>query len=229
MTAYIHSFFEVFALKKFSESIFVSENDLVMNFAFYMKEQFPLGIFRFEVPYKVQFDPQKPTSAPLKFPLFSYIDLIMDLGEKKYAFEFKYQTALLAVKEIHEGLELKNHSAQDVFRFGFRKDIYRLEQLKKQCQIEQGYAILLSNDSTLINTDCRKAVNDRAYRFNNENLIKGGDANWSDIAHEPKWLMQKAFNISLPLRPEGYPFIWNEYLKYDDSKNGKFQFGLVEV
>jgi len=223
---FIHAFFQEQSSKK---TIYVSEKDLVLNFAFYLKQKFPEAICRFEEPYAIDYKQQTQLPHFLEFPKLSFIDLMLELNGKKYALEFKYQTALLPVKEIQEAFELKAHGAQDVLRFGFRKDIYRPEQLKAEKEIEKGFAILLSNDPLLINTDCSKPTLDQDYRFSDTNRIIGGQVFWRNKKEEPKWIKNKAFNIDLPLKPEGYDFKWNDYLVYNRGRNGTLKYGIVEV
>ena len=69
-----------------------------------------------------------------------YIDIMLDLGGKKVGIELKYKT-----KEV-KGANYMGQGAQSNGKFFFFQDIERLEKLKKKSEIENGFAVLITND-----------------------------------------------------------------------------------
>lgn len=74
-----------------------------------------------------------------------YIDILVELDNKKYPIELKYKTKGLNMEWETEKFNLSNHGAQDIGRYDFIKDVVRIENFIKDDSI--GYAILLTNDS----------------------------------------------------------------------------------
>jgi hypothetical protein len=231
----IDSFFTDWKKNNPMDKIFVSENDIALSFAYYLKLKYKDAKIKFEFPFEVDFQPQFINEPKLK-DRFSYLDLLISLEGKNYGFEFKYLTRKLELKQIHENFELKNQGAQDVLRFNFRKDIYRLELLKNNAlksniKIDKGFAILLTNDHLLYNDDKSDSGIDKEYRFHNSRPIgiRGEDAKWNKKTENQSWVHQKQFNIKLPLRSQGYAINWENYTNIEGVENGEFKYCVVEI
>ena len=79
-------------------------------------------------------------------------------------------------------IDLKAQSANDIIRFGFRKDIFRLEQLIQKNEIDIGFAVLLTNVKNLIQTQLDNNLLDANYRFTN--TIPQIDLGWNNADRE---------------------------------------------
>lgn len=165
-----------------------------------------------------------------------YLDLYVKLNEKIYGFEFKYKTKELSVKNSILSFNLKNQGAQDLLRFEFRKDIHRLEYLKyitidDNPKIDIGFAVILSNDSTLYN-NITKETADKELRFSDDTTIKGGSFKWHPKDDKGAWLKEYKYTMDLKLRNEGYSVKWNTYIEIKNNLNKKnciFKYCVVEV
>lgn len=228
----IHEFFETQKKEQQHPKVFVSENELVLRFAFFIKQKFNNAIIHFEFPFSIECKRIEETEKLKDFVATAYLDLMVILNGKIYGFEFKYLTSKLKVEFQNYSFELKDHVARDVLRFGFRKDIHRLEYLKQKnpnhFQIEKGFAILLTNDQALKNTDATKNTLDKEFRFSENIPIKGGEAKWNNT--KPSiWVTQKEYNLRLPLLKE-YKIQWKNYHgNASNLKNSSFWYCIVDV
>jgi hypothetical protein len=230
MEAIVHDFFKEMASKPIKERIFVSENDLVLNLAFYIKTRYPESLINFEFPFRIQYERQNTNNGKEQNNGWSYLDFLIIYNEVKYGFELKYLTSQLQLDFITEGFHLKNQGAQDILRFNFRKDVFRLEKLKERGEIDFSLAILLTNDHLLIHSDPSKLSLDTDYRFNSVIGIKGGEAFWRKTpGKESSWLNNKKYNLALTLKHHGYTFTWNNYLTLGEKRNEDFKYGVVVV
>lgn len=231
---------EFFAYSSNNETnqIFISEKDLVFCFGLFLHKKFPDATIKFEFPFTIAYSyNSKVVKVKDKDKLKSgYLDLYVNLNNKVYGFEFKYKTKEMSVQSKFLSFKLKNQGAQDLLRFEFRKDIHRLEYLKKTSikenpKIDVGFAVLLSNDSTLYyNKD--KETADKELRFSDEKSIQGGSFKWYPKDKNASWLKEPKFTMDLNLRNEGYTIKWNTYIEYKinpNSKNCIFKYCIVEV
>lgn len=110
-----------------------------------------------------------------------HIDLIAYIGNKRIAFEFKYITCYFEdiVSNIH--IKLRNHSAIDVRRYDCLSDISRLEKLKRDNDIDEGYFYLVTNMKGFWSESSNnKDTVDADFRFNDK--ITKGIKRWSKKA-----------------------------------------------
>ena len=70
-----------------------------------------------------------------------YTDIYFEYDSKKYAIELKYKTRKPSEESLY-----KNQGGQPNGKYDFLKDVKRLERLKKANNIDQGFAILITND-----------------------------------------------------------------------------------
>jgi hypothetical protein len=75
-----------------------------------------------------------------------HLDLLVQCDQQRYVMELKYKTASMATDVWGERFSLSNHSAQDLGRYDFLKDVARLERYVASVQNSTGLAIFLSND-----------------------------------------------------------------------------------
>jgi hypothetical protein len=111
-----------------------SEADFQHAFAWEVHRQFPESSVLLERPLSVN-------GKTL------HLDLFIQLLNKAMAIELKYKTRKLVIELEGEAFSLASHSALDIGRYDFIKDIVRLESIASNLANCEGYAVLLTNDS----------------------------------------------------------------------------------
>lgn len=126
-----------------------------------------------------------------------YIDLVIEMHNKKYAFEFKYPVCKFEWKVDNRDIVLRNQSAWPGRRYDCLKDIERLEKLKKEKgnKINNGYFILITNYKGFWETNNgEKSSYDKKLRF--ENGITKGIKKWAKNTGGTKKGREKSITIS---------------------------------
>lgn len=129
----IHKFMTNLVAKR---SLYHSEADFQHDFAWNFHQQFPDSLVRLEYPIRVDNDG------------LLYLDLWLQTTTTSFAIELKYKTRSLQIDHNGESFHLKNQGAQDLGRYDFLKDVARLERIKRVRPLVEGYAVLLTNDSS---------------------------------------------------------------------------------
>ena len=141
------------------------------------------------------------------------------------AIELKYPTKGLEVTHRYERFSLAEHSAQDIQRYDFLKDIQRLETVVARCQpAKAGYAILLTNDSAYWNPPRDTHTNDAAFRLHSGRTITGRLA-WSERAGAGT---TKGREQALEIQGS-YDLHWRDYSAFGNARNEQFRYLLVPV
>jgi hypothetical protein len=89
--------------------------------------------------------PQRPVKLSRVGKPF-HVDIWVEQNGEVLAIELKYKTKALQTSERGEEFVLQNHSAQDIARYDFIKDVWRVETIVANYTHASGYAILLTND-----------------------------------------------------------------------------------
>jgi hypothetical protein len=139
-----------------------------------------------------------------------YLDLWILNDECTLAIELKYPTRQLSAQHTDEQFCLKNHSAQDVIRYDFIKDISRLERSVLKIPGVIGYAILLTNDSAYWTPSPHPDTTDAALRLH-EGANLSGSLEWAPHAGAGT---MKGRESALELRGS-YQLSWSEYSPLD--------------
>lgn len=166
---------------------------------------------------------QGDSDVRLEFPLFKdgsnrweYCD-ILARKPSPIGIELKYKTKKLSVEVDAEQFELKQQGAQDLGRYDFLKDVSRLEQWCEQKKITQGYAILLTNDSSYWSNPKRIDTIDRSFRLHEREVY--GELKWDSAASKGT---TKGRESSLVLK--------NRYsLNWLDTPRDDFKYLLLKV
>ena len=117
--------------------IFHLEVDFQFALAWQIHEAMPDCKIRLELPYRV-LDPQSDETDK------NHLDIY--LQTERIAIELKYITRKGKEKWDDELFVLKNHSANNLRRHDFLKDIARLERVVADGEAKSGFAVLLTND-----------------------------------------------------------------------------------
>ena len=155
-----------------------------------------------------------------------YVDIY--LPNLKVAVELKYRTRKLVHQHDGEWFRLRYHSAQDIGRYDFLKDIQRLEQLSlsKRTDVRAGFAILLTNDPLYWKEpqpDVKEAI-DAELKLH-EGSKKEGEMAFADHA--------AAGGIDgreEPIRLKGsHRLRWQEYSEVGDGPYREFRYLAIQV
>src|SRR5438093_9584716 len=114
--------------------LFHSEADFQHAFAWLLQRQHPAACVRLELPIRTD-------------GVAIHLDVFATFEDCAVAIELKYKTRALTFTVGSEEFILMNHSAQDIGRYDFIKDVQRLEAFVGARTGAVGYAILLTNDS----------------------------------------------------------------------------------
>jgi hypothetical protein len=102
-----------------------------------------------------------------------YLDVWVQTAIGNIALELKYPTRKLACVVAGEEFALKDQAAQDTRRYDFIKDIVRLEHVVDALPNTNGYALLLTNDSSYWAKSLSQATTDAAFRIHEGACLVG--------------------------------------------------------
>lgn len=193
--------------------LFWSEADFQFAFAWKIQQAFPEAKVRLERGFPL---PESTKTA--------YVDIWVEIADKKFPIELKYKTrTYTATDKTGEKITLKTHSAWDVGRHSYLKDIERIEHYRSADGFERGFAIMLTNDKHYYDpklapsgtTDEDFVIHDGTVVLSNKEMI------W----HSPKKWATSLGNITLS---HDYSMRWEHYSDAEDSK-GDFKYVVSEI
>ncbi len=187
-----------------------SESDLQHAFAWEVHRRFPTADVRLE----------RPLSANGKK---LHLDFLIQLSGAAVAVELKYKTRKLLVELDGEAFSLASHSAQDIGRYDFIKDIFRLEKIVSSLENCVGHAIMLTNDSSYWTSHSKSTV-DEAFRLTEGRVLKGAMA-WTEKASDGT---KKNREASLELDGT-YRLNWQDFSVASKETYGQFRYLPVRV
>lgn len=191
--------------------IFHSEADLQHALAWELHLQYPTCSVRLEF-------------KPSRFGKRAYVDIWAKCKEVVLAFELKYKTRFLNLWMKDEAFFLLDQSAQDIARYDFLKDIYRLEQIVSSLNNVIGYAMFLTNDSAYWKPPRSRRTVDADFRIHQGRFLTG-NLRWGVVASSGTTSgREEAITIS-----GGYNLHWQDYSQPSNASYGKFKYLLVEV
>jgi len=191
--------------------LFHSEADFQHAFAWEVHRRLPTASVRLE----------RPISAQGKV---LHVDFLVQLSENALAIELKYKTRKLSVEVEGEEFRLTSHSAQDIGRYDFIKDICRLEYITSNMMNCEGCAILLTNDSAYWKSSNGNKTVDAAFRVNEGRSLRGA-LGWTENASDGT-----KRNRESDLQVDGdYTLHWSDYAVASTRSYGQFKYLAVLV
>lgn len=187
-----------------------SEADLQHAFAWEVHRRFPNSAVRLE----------RPLNANGKK---LHLDFLIQLPDGPAAIELKYKTRKLTVELEGEAFSLASHSAQDIGRYDFIKDIVRLENIVSSLENCVGHAIMLTNDSAYWKPRSTGTV-DEAFRLT-EGRILSGSMVWTERASAGT---KKNREMALELTG-AYELNWQDFSVASVEAYGQFRYLSVHV
>jgi hypothetical protein len=189
--------------------VFHSEADFQHALAWIIREQNPSWSIRLEVP--------KHTSSIV------YIDILI-LADEPIALELKYHKGNLKTQIDGEDFDLRGTAPRDVARYGFLKDIERLESFVRNPAITSGFALLLTNDPLMwLGGENSGSIDEQFALWAGRNLH--GHLKWADHA-SPGSVAGRADGVQIG---GTYSCTWNRYAVVPNAKHGEFRYLLVEA
>ena len=150
------------------------------------------------------------------------------LAKLGVAIELKYKTARPKEEIRHNGesFDLRHHSACDIGRYDFLKDITRLESLSEFPDAKAGFAILLTNDHLYWSGPKRKHTVDADFSLRGDpGLQIQGEMAWSKRASAGT----KRGRVD-PIRLMGaYNAQWRAYSRITDESYGEFRYLMISA
>lgn len=161
-----------------------------------------------------------------------YVDICLESEEELYLIELKYKTirdTVLISNRLSSKHTLKEQAANDLGRYGYLKDIYRIEKILNGISkpVKKGFAIILTNDSKyykepikpLTTIDCTFRIHERTTPLNPfVNPIA-----WTLKNGKPKWLTNNYSSFAIQHIPS---FGWRSYSM---QTNSTFKYLLTEI
>lgn len=202
---------EVLSVLAKKRPVFHSEADFQHAFAWEIHQKLPTASVRLELPVQVKNQ-------------FLHIDVWVAAQGAILAVELKYKTRGLSVQIGDEQYRLRDHSAQDIGRYDFMKDIQRLEQVAVAHQNITGYAILLTNDSAYWVEPANHSTVDANFRIHDGRIVEGVLA-WGTKASDGTKKDREQ-----PLELQGkYLLQWVDYSHPSSARYGEFRSMVVKV
>lgn len=191
--------------------LFHSEADFQHAFAWEFHRRLPKASVRLELPLSTE-------NKVLHLDFWAVED------DKAVAVELKYKTRTFSTLLGAEQFNLANHSAQDIGRYDFIKDIQRLERITSSRQNTLGYAVLLTNDSTYWTRARGNQTVDAAFRLEHGRILHG-TLSWGQKASAGT---MRGREQALTLHGR-YTLQWEEYSQLSDGSSGTFHYLAVQV
>ncbi|MEK7089510.1 MAG: hypothetical protein AAB920_01700 [Patescibacteria group bacterium] len=164
-----------------------------------------------------------------RFLLEEHTDLIVRDEERGYAIELKYKKTEIDIINNGERFVLRPDLARDIGRYGFIKDVVRLEKFTSEFTREDkafgGYAIMLTNDR--LYWDGVAGGNGAEFSLCEGRQINNG----KNMKWHPRTARGARARRSMPLNLSGnYKIHWEDYSKISDLEKGnQFRYLLLKI
>lgn len=141
---------------KKDNKLFFNERHLQMNLASFLKEQnyYDNVFLEYSLPSSfIKDNREEEVEANIR------IDIVVEKSNQFCPIELKYKTKLAEgniIERFGEEIKmelLKNQAAQNINRYSFWKDVYRVERIKRNfSKVIAGFSIFMTNDESYMNT-----------------------------------------------------------------------------
>ena len=139
-----------------------------------------------------------------------HLDLLVKDDSHHLAVELKYKTKKASVTRGEEQFHLRNQGAQDLGRYDFLNDIARIERYVETHPGSEGYAVLLTNDSTYWKQSRNADSIDAEFRIHEGRSIAGSLA-WGIRASQGTMRTREtAIHIGA-----SYESVWHDFSNID--------------
>ena len=196
---------------KVKQKIFHSEADFQFSLAWELQKIIPDAKIRLEY-------------CPI-FDNNMHIDIYVIDDEGTHPIELKYKSKTIETIVDNEYFKLKNHGAQDIGRYDFLYDIFRMERMRSlDKNFNGGYAIMLTNEPAYWKTPLTNKTVDAAFRTHEGRIVEGS-LGWAENVG-PGTSKGRTENIEL----EGHYLLhWETYSNLPDTANGLLRICVVAI
>lgn len=153
----------------------------------------------------------------------NYVDICIHETSNVVIIETKYKTKGANIALHGEDFILKNQLAHLVNRYGFVKDVSRIEECLTTCQEGYGFAVFLTNDASYWREPRNTDPLDKDFRIHEGRTIRG-ELSWKEGTSEGT---MRGREVPVKLRGQ-YTLNWEDYSVVEDQGE-KFRFLLVRV
>jgi hypothetical protein len=168
--------------------------------------------------------PQRPVKLSRGGKPF-HVDIWVERNGEVLAIELKYKTKALQTSERGEEFVLQNHSAQDIARYDFIKDVWRVETIVSNYTHSSGYAILLMYDPSYWTHSHNSRTVDAAFRLHQGQKLHG-TLDWAAHASEGT---KRGWEKPLRL-VSSYLLQWEDFSRATaEAKCAEFRYLVVEA
>jgi hypothetical protein len=194
-----------------SRPIFHSEADFQHTVAWELHGRLPDASIRLEKPIQINGGAV-------------HLDVLVQRDNATVAIELKYKTKKLSVVTPSETFNLRNHSANDIGRYDFIKDVSRLENIALAYPEVRGYAVLLTNESSYWRSPSTAVTVDAAFRLH-EGRVLSGEVAWGSGASAGT---MRAREKPIQLRAS-YTLEWHDFSAPTVGSASVFRYLVVSV
>lgn len=210
------------------EKIFLCEAQFQFELAWKLREYFEKQkknvSIHLEYPnckeYKKEVKTDELNSADEKHRL--YYDIVLERDNIYCIIELKYKTKKEKIKYLDRAIELKDQAAQDLGRYDFLKDVYRIENFNKDNEgkiLDCGYTVFLTNDKTYWEKDGEGYIyKDFALKDKRE-IPNDRDLKWAEGTKESSVGEKRVNGFKLN---GSYQIDWQSY-------NDQFKYLILEI
>lgn len=235
---------------KHTRTVFHSEDDLKLAMALVIKELYKSYEIRLEKPIQINMQTVN-GNVMARAP----IDIVVIDNDSRiiYPIEIKYKTTKVDLFVGDECYSLANHGANDVGRYSFRKDIYRIENVDLKLMgfedyTKRGFVFILTNDRKYyLNDVSAKNSLDAHFSFHHGAVLSRDYIGWNvakvskdkycfdtestlDPNKKKHWTSGKEYVYQLGLKSD-YLIQWSDYSTFslDKRKGIDFKYCLIEI
>jgi len=151
----------------------------------------------------------------------NYLDIFVRSKGVRYGIELKYKTRAEKISLKGEEFSLAHHGAQPLGFYDFMKDISRLEKMIGFGTIDEGFAVMLTNEKTYSQPSKRVDTNGEIFRTHHGRVVTG-DLAWPEATSAG---MKKSREASLSLTGS-YTLRWSDIVTHQQLK---FPFRYIAV
>ena len=191
--------------------IFYSEADFQHALAWKIHQIYPEIKIRLEYPISVNGS-------------IYYVDIFLKYNSKCVGIELKYKTKKIECVHKKEKFLLKNQGAQDLGRYDYLWDVYRLEQIKEGRKNFTGYAIFITNDYLYWKDPTHKDTIDKMFRIHQGKEINSR-LSWTEKASEGS---KRGREEDIFIK-NTYRINWEKYSKLNGHKYDLFKYLLLII
>jgi hypothetical protein len=202
------------------DRVFHHEADLQHGLAWFLHQKYPDARLRLERRFAGEMFPGSTDDV--------YLDVWIEKDGTTTPVEIKYKSDDFRGDWGDESFNLRRHSAQDVSRYDFIRDIARIETIVDAEDCASGFALLLTNDHLYWQPPTRDDVVDYEFRLTDGKVLEG-ELSWAEEVGEGTVGQKRNHPIML----DGtYKLDWRDYeydIPSDPEGSDEFRYLLVEV